>query len=194
MKTIKLLFTVLAVVAVIAATAVERPQMNVVPLSGDRAVVSIQNEEATNFELSIYAQDGELVYYKQTAEPSSAYQKVFDFADLENGNYTMDLRVNDTRLLKELEVASKGIFVGESKLRIDPYFAFAGDVLKLTYLNFDQESLNLSIYDENGLVYESGLGRGFNVAAGYDLSALKEGEYEVALTSMNNDFSFSLEK
>ncbi|WP_319591456.1 hypothetical protein [uncultured Draconibacterium sp.] len=194
MKTIKTLFTVLAVAIVVVASAVEKPKMDVVPLSEDRAVVSILNGEAALFELSIHAADGELVYYKQATKPSNEYQKVFDFTNLENGNYTMDLRVNDTRLSKEFEVASKGIFVGESKMRIDPYFAFSGDVLKLTYLNFDQESMNLNIYDKSGLVYESKLGKEFNIATGLDLSALESGQYEVVLSSLNNDFSFSLEK
>ncbi|WP_297088882.1 hypothetical protein [uncultured Draconibacterium sp.] len=194
MKTIKLLSTVMAVAIVAIATAVEKPKMNVVPLTADRAVVSIQNDAAALFELSILAETGELVYYKQTTKPLNTYQKVFDFKNLENGKYTMDLRVNDTRLLKDFEVASKGIFVGESKLRIDPYFAFADNVLKLSYLNFDQESLTLNIYDDYGLVYQSGLGKDFNVASGYDLSALKSGKYEVVLSSLNNDFTFSLEK
>lgn len=184
----------MAVAIVAIATAVEKPKMNVVPLTADRAVVSIQNDAAALFELSILAETGELVYYKQTTKPLNTYQKVFDFKNLENGKYTMDLRVNDTRLLKDFEVASKGIFVGESKLRIDPYFAFADNVLKLSYLNFDQESLTLNIYDDYGLVYQSGLGKDFNVASGYDLSALKSGKYEVVLSSLNNDFTFSLEK
>ena len=194
MKTIKLLSTVLAVAIVAVATAVEKPKMSVTPLSADRAVITIQNENASLFELSIHAEDGELVYYKQTTKPLSSYQKIYDFKNLENGNYTMDLRINDTRLLKDFEVASKGISVGESKLRIDPYFAFADDVLKLSYLNFDQESLSLNIYDEDGLVYKTSLGKDFNVASGYDLSALKEGKYEVILSSLNNDFSYSLVK
>ncbi|WP_319272018.1 hypothetical protein [uncultured Draconibacterium sp.] len=194
MKTIKLLSTVLAVAIVAVATAVEKPKMSVTPLSADRAVITIQNENASLFELSIHAEDGELVYYKQTTKPLSSYQKIYDFKNLENGNYTMDLRINDTRLLKDFEVASKGISVGESKLRIDPYFAFADGVLKLSYLNFDQESLSLNIYDEDGLVYKTSLGKDFNVASGYDLSALKEGKYEVILSSLNNDFSYSLVK
>jgi len=124
----------------------------------------------------------------------SSYQKIYDFKNLENGNYTMDLRVHDTRLIKDIEVASNGIFVGESKLRIDPYFAFADDVLKLSYLNFDEEKLSINIYDEKGLVYKSELGKNFNVASGYDLSALRDGKYEVILSSYSNEFTFSLEK
>ncbi len=194
MKTIKLLFTVLAVSVVAIATAVEKPKMNVVPLTADRAVVSIQNGKEALFQLSIYAENGDLVYYKQTAKPLSSYQKVFDFKQLDNGNYTMNLKVNDTRLSKEFEVSSRGIAIGESKLRFDPYFAYNDNVLKMSYLNFDAENLSLSIYDEKGLVFESKLGKDFSLSTGYDLSSLSAGKYDVILSSQSDEFTYSLEK
>ncbi|AHW61886.1 hypothetical protein SAMN05444285_12246 [Draconibacterium orientale] len=194
MKTIKFLTTVLALAIVAVASAVEKPKMDIVPLSEDRAVVSILNGGEALFELSIRAKDGELVYYKESASPALTYQKIFDFKNIEDGDYSMDLRVNDTRLVRDINISSKGIVVGESKMRIDPYFGFANNVLKLTYLNFDNEKLSLNIYDESGLVYASKLGQDFNVATGFDLSALDAGRYEVILTSGNNDFLFSLEK
>ncbi|WP_340111638.1 hypothetical protein [Maribellus mangrovi] len=194
MKTIKFLSTVVAVSIVAIATAVEKPKMNVVPLTPDRAVVSIHNNEAAVFELSIVANNGDLVYYKQSAKPLNSYQKVYDFKELENGNYTLTLKVNDTRLSKEFEVATSGIYVGESKMRFDPYFAFSDDVLKLSYLNFDGENYALNIYDENGLVYKTKLGSDFNMVNGYDLSALASGSYNVVLSSANNEFTYSLVK
>ena len=65
---------VLAIVVV--ATAVEKPKMDIVPLSEDRAVVSILNGAEALFELSVRSEDGELVYYKQAASPSLTYQKI----------------------------------------------------------------------------------------------------------------------
>jgi len=194
MKTIRTLFTVLAVVIVATATAVEKPKMNVVPLTANRAVISINNEKEALFELSIHADNGDLVYYKQTAKPLTNYQKVFDFANLENGDYTMELKVNDTRLTKAFQVSSNKIEVGESKLSFDPYFAYANNVLKMSYLNFDGETYSLSIYDNKGLVYESKLGKDFNLTTGYDLSRLSAGKYDVVLSSYDNEFTFSLEK
>ena len=195
MKTIKLFTTGMAVAIVTIATAVERPKMIVTPISPDRALVSIQNENAALFELSIYAKNGDLVYYKQSKELANNYQKIFDFKNLESGSYTMNLRVNDTQLSKEFEVTHKGIFVDEgSKLRFDPYFNYANNVLKVSYLNFDGENLKLSFYNENGLIYQSYLGKNLDVQAGYDLSALDPGKYDVVMTSRNNEFKFSLEK
>jgi len=194
MKTLKFLSTVVAVAAVAVATAVEKPKMNVVPLTPDRAVVSIQNDNPAVFELSITAENGEVVYYKQSAKPLNSYQKVYDFAELDNGNYTLTLKVKDTRLSKSFQVASSGIYVGESKLRFDPYFAYDGNVLKLSYLNFDGEKYTLNIYDKNGLVYKSKLGSDFNMISGYDLSGLDKGTYDVVLSSWNNEFTYTLVK
>ena len=194
MKTIKFLSTVVAVAVVAIASAVEKPKMSVVPMTPDRAVVSIQNDNAALFELSIIAENGDLVYYKQSTKPLNSYQKVFDFTQLENGNYTLTLKVNDTSLSKDFQVASKGIYVGESKLRFDPYFAYANDVLKLSYLNFDNENFSLNIYNDNRLVYKSKLGNEFNMVNGYDLSGLTAGKYNVVLSSMNKEYTYSLEK
>jgi len=194
MKTIKFLSTVLAVAVVAVATAVEKPKMNVVPLTPDRAVVSILNDNPAVFELSITAENGEMVYYKQSTKPLNSYQKVYDFTELENGDYTLTLKVNDTRLSKSFEVASSGIYVGDSKLRFDPYFAYDGDVLKLSYLNFDGEKYTLNIYNKDGLVYKSKLGSEFNMVSGYDLSGLTNGTYDVVLSSMNNEYTYRLVK
>ena len=61
MKTIKLLFTATVVAIAAIATAVEKPKMNVVPLTADRAIVSILNENAAFLELSIQAENGDMV-------------------------------------------------------------------------------------------------------------------------------------
>ncbi len=194
MKTIKFLLTVMAVAVVAIASAVEKPQMKIVPLTPDRAVVSIYNENTALFELSIVAQNGDMVYYKQSTKPLNTYQKVFDFAQLENGNYTLTLKINDTSVSKDLQIASKGIYVGDSKTSFDPYFAFTNDVLKLSYLNFDGENFTLNIYDKDGLVYNSTLGKEFNMVNGYDLSKLDKGNYDVVLSSLNKEYTYSLKK
>ena len=194
MKTIKFLTTVTAVAIVAIASAVEKPKMNVIPLTADRAVVSITNESAAYFELSIETKNGEMVYYKQSSKPLTDYQKIFDFAELRDGDYVMNLKVNDTKLSKNFEVDRKGIYVGDSKLTFDPYFDYKNNVLKLSYLNFDRNNLKLYFYNDKGLVYETKLGNDFAVSSGYDLSKLEKGSYRVVLSSNTNEFSYNLVK
>ncbi len=194
MKTIKLLLTATAVAIVAIATAVETPKMSVVPVTADRAIVSITNEKAAFFELSIHAENGDLVYYKQSAKELTDYQKTFDFENLENGNYVMDLKINDTKLSRNFVVRQSGISVGESKLRFDPFFAFDGNTLKFSYLNFDKENFKFNLYYEKELVYQAKIGKEFNLTSGYDLSKLNAGDYTVILSSYNNEFVYNIKK
>ena len=194
MKTIKLLFTVTAFAIAAIASAVEKPKMNVIPLSADRAIVAITNENAAYFELSIQAEDGSMVYYKQSNKPLTDYQKVFDFTNLVDGKYVLNLKVNDTQLARNFEIAHKGISVGDSKMTFDPYFDYKDNVLKFSYLNFDKKNLNFAIYSNGNLVYKSKLGNDFAVSSGYDLSKLESGEYTVILSSLNDEYAFNLVK
>lgn len=194
MKTVKFLSTVLAVAIAAIATAVEKPQMSVVPLSSDKAIVSILNNNAAYFELSIHADNGDLVYYKQSAKPLTNYQKIFDFKDMENGNYTMDLKINDTRVSKEFTVMANEIKIGESKMTFDPFFKYSDGILRISYLNYDLEKYSVGIYNENGLVYKTELGKDFDLSSGFDLSELAEGKYDIVLSSLSNEFVYSLVK
>jgi hypothetical protein len=194
MKTIKLVFTIMAVAVAAIATGVEKPKVNVIPVSSDRAIVSIENENPAQFEVSIEAENGDMVYFKQTSEPVTDYRKMFDFKELEAGNYVFNLKVNDTKVSNEFSVSSKGIVVGESKMQYAPYFNFNNEVLQLSYLNFEQEPLTLKFYNSKGLVYKTELGKNFNVATGYDLSKLEQGAYTVVLSSFNNEFTYDLVK
>lgn len=194
MKTIKLVFTVMAVAIAAIATGVEKPKVNVVPVTNDRAIVSIKNENPAQFEVSIEAENGDLVYYKKTNEPITDYRKVYDFKDLEAGNYVFNLKVNDTSVSNEFSVSSNGIVVGEKKMRFAPYFNYNEDVLQLSYLNFDKEPLKLNFYNDEGLVYQTELGKDFNIATGYDLSNLEKGAYKVVLTSYSKEYAYDLVK
>lgn len=194
MKTIKFLCTVSAVVIVAIATAVEKPKMDVIPLTANKVIISITNENPAYFEVSIETLNGDLVYYKQSSKPLTDYQKTFDMTNLRNGNYVLSLKVNDTKLSKNIEVASKGIYVGDSKLRFDPFFSFNKNLLKFSYLNFDQDNFKLYIMKKGELVYQKKLGKDFAMSDGYDLSNLEAGNYKVLLSSYKNEFVYSLVK
>lgn len=195
MKTIKLFFTVTALAIAAIATAVEKPKLDVIPLSADRAIVSISNENAVYLEVSVESkEDGSMVYYKQSSKPVKDYQKIFDFENLKNGEYVLTLKVDKTKVSRDFAVNYSGIDVGNSKMRFDPYFDYNDGVLKFSYLNFERENLKLKIYKNNNLVYQTRLGNDFAVSSGYDLSKLEEGEYRVQLASMDEKYNYDIVK
>ncbi len=195
MKTIKLVLTLTAAAIIGVAAAVEKPKMNVVPLTAERAVVSVSAGDAANFELSIKTASGDVVYYKQSEKPLTDYRKVFDFENIQNGNYVLSVKVNGTTLSRDIEVDNSGITVGTSKTSFDPYFGYKDNVLKFSYLNFDEENMKLRIYDSNyNLIYTSNIGNDFAITTGYDLKNLQKGNYTVEIASPKNQFKYELVK
>lgn len=191
MKTIA---TMIFAVVTMVATAVEKPKMHVIPVTADRAVVALTNENPARFEITMKDQDGRVVYYKKTSETSTDYRKVFDFSDLEKGTYELSFKINNTLIKRNIEIENGAIQVSDSELRFDPYFKMDGNVLKLSYLNFDENELLLSLFKNNDVVYQSFIGKEFNTLRGFDLSKLENGRYEVVLADGNNEYSYTVEK
>lgn len=180
--------------AAVAALAVERPTMNVIRLEDEKALIAIANENPVKFELSIESADGNVVFYKESEKELTSFRQMIDYSQLEDGGYTLKLKLNDTFVSTNLEIEKGVMEVGESKTTYAPYFSFNNNLLKLSYLNFNQENLRIRIYSGNFLVYEERLGNEFDVHAGYDLSKLENGKYQVELISSSNSFSKEIEK
>lgn len=194
MNTIRVILTVVAATIALCANSFEKPKLMLVPLTSDRAIVSIKNTYPTPLEFSIRTESGEEVYHKKSEEPVSSFKKIFDFEELANGKYTLNLKVDNKSLTREFEIEPEEIHIGTSKFRFDPYFVFVNDVLKFSYLNVDGEKLKLNIYGQGKLLFTSDLGSNVDVSSGYDLSGLEPGSYEVVLSSLENEFNYNLTK
>ena len=194
MKTKRILVTLFAAAIVTFASATDLSKMTVNQLNANQLIVSVLNNKVSNFEISVIAKNGDMVYFKQSDKPISSYQKIIDVQNLENGKYKMILKVNDTSMEKDFTITTNKIFLGESELSIDPYFIFDGKDLKFSYLNFKNEKFRLEIYDENELIFKTKIGHDFSIHSGYNLSKLEAGNYTAVLTSFNKEYIYQFEK
>ena len=194
MKTKRILATLFAVAIVTMASATDLSKMMVNPLNANQLIVSVVNDKVSNFEISVIAKNGDMVYFKQSDKPISSYQKIIDVQNLENGKYKMILKVNATSVEKDFSVTTNEIIIGESALKIDPYFIFDGKDLKFSYLNFKNEKFKFEIYDGNELIFKTKIGAGFPINSGYNLSKLEAGNYKAVLSSFNKEFTYHFEK
>lgn len=194
MKTKKILVTLVAVVIVAIASAIEKPTMIFESLSSDQAIFTVINQSEAYFEISILTENDEIVYYKQSDKPLANYQKIFDFKDLENGDYLFKLKVNNVSTGKKFRIRTNKIYMGESKEIIEPHFDFDGKDLKLSFLNTDKENFKIKIYNDYELIYHTKIGNEFALNAGYNLSKLDAGNYKVVLTSNEKEFVYRIEK
>ena len=194
MKTKRFAVTVLAVAITVMASAVEKPKMDVEPLNADRMAVTVQNQNAGDVELSILAESGDVVHYKQYRKPGASLNTIFDVKHLDNGNYTMKIVMNGLILERSLAITSNEIKVGAMKESPAPYFHYNGKEIIITQLNFEKEKYQFTIYDEKCLVYQKEIRKISPIHMGFDLSQLDDGNFEIALNSAQNHFTYQLEK
>ena len=168
-------------------------KVNILPINSETAVVAISNVEASNFQISIANNKGEVVYYKETDTASNDYRKVYDFSDLENGDYKLSVTVDKMTTERAFSIKNQNIAVGKEKNHIEPFFAYKDGILKLSYLNFSEEKLSLNFYNENELVYTKTIGNNFSVQEGYNLSKLDKGVYSVVLSTNDKSYSYNVE-
>jgi len=197
MKTIKtiskltMLFAFVAIANTLMASG--NLKVNILPLTSEKAVVAISNTTASNFQISIANDNGETIYYKETGADSKDYRKIFDFSNLEDGDYKLTASVDGLTTERSFKVDKRNIAVGKEKTDMEPYFAYKEGVLVLSYLNFSEENVSLNFYDKDDLVYTKELGNKFNLNEGFDMSKLANGEYTVVLSTNDKSYNYNVE-
>jgi len=189
MKTKQFALAILALVFTVSASATKIPKMNIVALDDSKALFSVVTDDSMNSEISIRDEAGNIVYYKEN-KGSVGISSVFNLRELENGVYTFKVKTGTASASQEVAIQNGKLEVQETKTQLDPYFEVDGDILKVSYLNFDGENVSLHIYDGTKEVYESGLGNPFVVQKGLNISDLDNGSYEVVLATENEVYNY----
>lgn len=167
-------------------------KVNILPITAEKAVVSISSATSSNLLISIKNTDGEVVYYKETDGTSTDFRKIFDFSKLEKGEYNLSVIANETTTERTFKIENQNIAIGSEKTLMEPFFGYKDGLLKLSYLNFPENNLRLNLYNQGELVYSRELGKDFNVSEGFNLSKLDKGAYSVVLSSDAKDFKYAL--
>lgn len=195
MKTMRTFITIIAVaLGANVAVAGGNLRVDILPLNSDRAVVAISSAAEEQYEISIENSNGEVVYYKETEGNLTDYRKVFDFSKLEKGDYKLVASINGATSVRNFSVNSQAIAVGDMSYEVDPVFSFNNDVLRVAYLNYPGENVDLKIYDGNSLIYSKTLDNSFAVNEGLNLAKLKSGNYQVVLASGNDVYDYTVRK
>ena len=194
MKTKTSILTIFAVALVFIATASDKPRTHVRSLNADQVLVTVQSEEASKMEVSIEDNNGNIVYYKRSKKPIDSYAKIFNVQQLEDGDYSLALTVNDRVIKRNLAIYNEKISVGEEQDLIPPFFTFDGEKLILAHLNFENENYVVEITGREGSIYKASVGNDTSVNAKYDLSRIRNGNYELILSSANNDYKYCFSK
>lgn len=195
MKTRNFVLTACALIVAATVSATKIPTLNVIPVEKQKALVAFETAKPAAVELSVKNNAGEILYYKKSETPVDQMRMVFDFQDLKDGVYDVSLDFNNCKINREVSISRHQLVnVGEQKRAFGPYCKFEDNLLKVSYLNNDQKNVRMNIYQDGQLVAGKKLGKDMCIQQAFDLSKLESGQYEIVLTSSNDEYLFTVSK
>mgnify|MGYP000041243717 CR=1 FL=1 len=184
-------FAVLLVLVMLANVALASGNLKVNLLENDvdYAVMEISNADMSLVEIDVKNAYGDELYSLETTVPVNEFKKRYNFSELEDGLYFYSVKIDDEKVVKELEIVDGKVEVVDVRKSVDPYFVQENDMLKFSFLNFQKENVTLYVYEDSKLLTESKLGNSFTINKAVDLKDLKKGNYEVVITNEEDVFS-----
>ncbi len=191
MKTKQLALVLLAVAFTVSAVATEIPKMNIVAVDESKAYVAAITSPDFASEVSIITENGEVVYYKKS-KAANEFKSILDLSQLNDGMYTVKLKTGKVSTQRNLEINHGKVAVKQLQTKVDPFFAYDGKMLKLTFLNYDQNDVSMLVYNGSKLVGEFKLGDNFNIQRAFDVSNLVKGEFHFVLGGTDEGYSYQV--
>jgi len=181
MKTIRL--TIAFAVALFSATSFTgkvSASVNVIPVdTPDRALVQVNSP--ANVSLSIYFFDGagNLLLSDRISPESSS--KLYDFSNLPDGVYTFESKSDNMNITKKIGIEDSKVEILSKETEFKPYFSVEENELKVSFLNQDQNAVELSIENALEVFYQGNGGNDFHFQKMLDISNLSSGEHYAKL-------------
>jgi hypothetical protein len=130
------------------------------------------------------------VLYRETAENTN-YEKVFNFEELEEGIYTMEIH-NEVSIDKiPFKVAAKKVYFEKANRKkvFKPYLIKKGSIIKISKLALNFEELEVRfIDDQSRILYNETLGGKKSLGLVFNLESLESGQYTVLMKSDGMEF------
>jgi hypothetical protein len=195
MKTMKTTFLVM--IATLAASVVMASgnlKVNLASNDSESALVEISNSKMVNYEIELIDEVGNELYSMETEAPRSELRKRYDFTNLEDGTYWYSVKIDNEEITKRLAIQNGMVEVTDIRKTVEPYFHKEGDMVKLTFLNFESENIKMFVYDENyDLLTEANLGNDFTIHKVVNLADLNPGIYDLVLANDYEVFQHTIE-
>lgn len=182
----------LAIIAV-KAFAGDTPTVKLVPHSENKALIAIDFLDEIS-QLTIEDKKGDIVYFRADRIENKYYSKIFDFKNLNSGEYKIIVKNKFGKNELLFEVENNKIKVINNKPSFEPFIEVKNNVLKLSFLNQNELDINFSIANKDGVFFYKPLGDDYNITTGFNITKLAKGEYTVSLSDGVNNYNYSFEK
>jgi len=193
MKTKTWILTILAYFIVAIGYATEFPKLNVVSLEKDKAMVAFSANQASILEVSLTNCVGNVVYFNRTKDHQAEFKKIFDFSQMDDGEYCICINYGNRSVARSLNINSDKIVVGPPMQMFEPYFKLCDNILNISFLNCPLKQVYVSVYQDGRRIDWAKMGKDLTIQKRLDLSRLEKGEYEIVLTDYFKDHRFMVQ-
>ncbi len=168
-------------------------------LSTDYSIISVNNLAEKSGEFIIKDSNGEALH-KEYLNKTDFFQKVINFSNLEDGEYTIVLKVKgldeikEPFLIKDKQVVLKSSSSDEvSKLK--SFVNIKDNLLYVSHLEFDQSAFKIKIANDLGeQIFEKSIDGNKVYSGKFDISKLPSGDYKLTINSEDNRYSYAFSK
>lgn len=197
MKTMKRILAVIALVAsanIAFAANGGQTYVSVVPISGKKIAVSVQAESNEIYRLKLRNEYGQIIH-ESRIDKSGNYQKIFDLARLEDGDYSISINNSHLKAERQFSINNGKVKIGEHHYAAAPVFSYSDNVLRIAYLNYEDAPVSITIYNEdNNVVYSKEISKDFAINEGISFSKVSKGNYQVVLGNATENYSYCVKK
>jgi hypothetical protein len=187
MKTIKTIFVTLVAMFTVNAVMAKKAgnlKVNMQSAKDELTTVEISSGVISHFEIDVTDAYGKVIYSMETDAPINSLKKNYDFSKLEDGMYWHTVKIDKEATVNKFEVERGNVEILEVKKSIDPFFKFEDSMLKMTFLNPQNEDVEVFIYNSSKtLITQANLGNDFSITKAIDFTGNRFGTYEVVLAN-----------
>ncbi|WP_347838961.1 hypothetical protein [uncultured Draconibacterium sp.] len=192
MKTIGTFITIILLIfAVNIVSASGNLKVNFASSDADLTVVEISNSNFSTIEIEVTDDAGRDLYSMKTKAPLAELNKRYNFSNLEEGIYYYRVKIDSEEVRKRLAVENGTVHVESIRKSVEPYFVHDENLLKFTFLNYQNEDVKVYVYDsKQQLLAEADLGNDFSIQRAIPIKELRKGNYSVVISNDEDVFEY----
>lgn len=160
-----------------------------------KKVTVVFNNAKKGHQLSMKDAQGVVLHSEKVSEQGNLV-KTFDFSNLKNGTYTLELDKDFEIVIKVLEVKNKTIIFNEdaNKIIFKPFIRTEENLVLISSTTFDKKPLEINIYHNDEIIYSETATSDSILNRIYRLNKEIKGDYKVIVRNnqrvYKNEFKY----
>ena len=127
--------------------------------------------------------------YKEEIQNSGDYSKLFNFKNIENGSYTIELEKDFQIIIKKIKVDNGAVsYIKETDKIFKPSIRLKSDLLLISKVSLVKKPLNITLYYKDVMIHSEKVDGENLVNRVYKLSKTEKGAYKVVIASDNRNY------